>query len=82
MTKGATALREDAFCHLDQILIEMEAIRDLSGLRRSPSCGSRVITPTIATDKLNLGVCLKPFLGSLRTALRQHIDNLMGMEID
>jgi hypothetical protein len=60
----------------------MEAVGDLNGLRRASRGRARVLRTSVAAHMRNLWVGDHPRGSGVSLPVRQHIDNLMSIQVD
>jgi hypothetical protein len=64
---------------LAQVLEQMEAVGDLSGLWRAPARSLCIKAAAIPANDLDPGMLVKPLSRPFRRAIRQHVDHLSSL---
>lgn len=71
-----------SFCHLPQVLKQMQAIRHLKRFWRSLADAQSIFQGPIASDDFDPGVLLQSGCQGCRFPAREQVDDMMPFQVD
>ncbi len=73
---------KDPFHGLREVLLDMEPVSHLDGVRRSLARSGGIVTGAISADELDSRMGLEPTFQACGRPIRQQIDNLMILQVN